>query len=83
MVLVVAMMLLTAYSQFVIIPQMDNDRISAGGAIDVTPKTNPFHADFDRQHRLSTWVEEGVLLAGLATIVMLSRAETLAQADHK
>lgn len=71
MVLVVVMIGLTAFSQFSIIPRMENDRIDAGGIIEAVPASNPYRADFDRLHRESVLVEEGVLAGGiLATLAV-------------
>jgi len=64
---------LTAFSQFWIIPHMENDRIAAGGAIDSVPGNDPRHADFDRLHRDSEHLEEAVLLSGLVLVVLLAR----------
>ncbi len=76
MVLLVVMLAATAYSQVGIIPAMERDRIAAGGAIDTQDHTSPLIADFNRLHNRSTFVEETVLLLGLATVVLVARAET-------
>jgi hypothetical protein len=76
MVLLLVMIAGTAYSQFVIMPRMERDRMAAGGAINVRDRTNPYTADFNRLHNRSTTVEEAVLLLGLATVVLVARAET-------
>ena len=67
-VLVLAMMLLTAYSQFSIIPRMDTARDSIGGNVDAVPADNPGRQIFDRLHRTSTHVEGLVLLFGLGAL---------------
>ncbi len=77
MILVVLMIGGTAYSQFGIIPAMERDRIAAGGAIDTTDQTSPQTIYFNKLHIRSTWVEEGILLLGLATVVLIARAETV------
>jgi hypothetical protein len=77
MALVVLMIAGTAYSQFGIIPAMERDRIAAGGAIDTTDKTNQQTIHFNKLHVRSTYVEEIVLLLGLATVVLIARAETV------
>lgn len=70
-ILIVVMMGLTAFSQYSIIPRMENDRVNAGGVIEAVPQSNPYRADFDRLHRESVIFEEGVLGAGiLATIAV-------------
>ena len=76
MVLVVLMIAGTAYSQFGIIPAMERDRIAAGGAIDTANKTSPQTIHFNKLHVRSTYVEEIILLLGLATVVLVARAET-------
>lgn len=77
MLLVVVMMAATAYSQFGIIPSMERDRIAAGGAINTADTTSPQTIHFNKLHRRSTLVEEAVLLLGLATVVLVARAETV------
>jgi hypothetical protein len=66
----VAMLLLTAYSQFSIIPRMDADRAAAG---EITRDcTSAPCTDFNRLHPLSERVEEAVMVGGLALVVMLA-----------
>jgi len=65
-----AMLLLTAYSQFSIIPRMNADR-DAAGEITHTCTSAPC-TDFNRLHPISEHVEEGVMLGGLALVVMLA-----------
>jgi hypothetical protein len=77
MALLVLMLGCTTYSQFVIIPAMERDRIAAGGAIDTADTTNPYTQHFNQLHHRSTFVEEAVLLLGLATVVLIARAETV------
>jgi hypothetical protein len=74
--LVVLMIILTAFSQFVIIPTMERDRIAAGGAIDTTDVANPNTIDFNKLHNRSETVEEAILLFGLVTVILVARAET-------
>lgn len=78
MVFIVLMLALTCYSQFVIIPAMERDRIAAGGAIDAVPADNPNRADFNRLHGRSTTIEGGVLLFGIVSVVLVAGAETAA-----
>ena len=66
--LVLAMMLLTAYSQFSIIQRMDTARDSIGGNVNAVPADNPGRQIFDRLHRTSTRVEGLVLLCGLGAL---------------
>jgi hypothetical protein len=75
MVLLVIMIGLTVYSQFSIIPSMERDRIAEGGTIDPA-STSSITQHFNRLHNRSEWVEEAVLLLGLATVVLVARAET-------
>ena len=77
-ILVFVMMLLTAYSQFSIIPRMDTARDSVGGNVDAVSPDNPGRQIFDRLHKTSTHVEGLVLLCGLAALAAtahLSRRE--------
>jgi hypothetical protein len=76
MILIVLMLACTAYSQHVIIPAMERDRIAAGGAIDVQDRTNPSVADFNRLHNRSEHTELAILLLGFATVALVARAET-------
>ncbi|MGA2349143.1 MAG: DUF4149 domain-containing protein [Terracidiphilus sp.] len=74
--LLVVMIGLTVYSQFGIIPAMERDRIAAGGTIDAADAFNPSRAHFEKLHHRSVFVEESILLLGLATVVFVARAET-------
>jgi hypothetical protein len=76
MILLLLMLTGTAYSQFGIIPAMERDRISAGGAIDTSDRSNPLTVDFDRLHHRSTNVEGAVLIIGLLTVIFIARAES-------
>jgi small-conductance mechanosensitive channel len=75
MSLLVVMLACTVYSQFVIIPAMEQDRIAAGGAIDQVAETHPARVHFNQLHRFSTKVEGAVLFAGLATVILLAWAD--------
>ena len=75
MILIVVMMSLTVYSQYGIIPAMERDRIAEGGIIDPAG-TSPITQHFNKLHSRSEWVEEAVLLLGVATVVLVARAET-------
>ena len=68
-VLVLVMMLLTAYSQFSIIPRMDTARDSVGGNVDAVAANNPGRQIFDRLHQTSVRVEGLVLLCGIGALV--------------
>jgi hypothetical protein len=76
MIMVVLMLACTAYSQFVIIPAMERDRIAAGGAIDAAALTDPSRIHFNHLHNRSEHFEEAILLLGFATVVLVARAET-------
>jgi hypothetical protein len=68
--LVIAMLVLTAYSQFSVIPQMESDRIALGGDVDKTPPTDPRHAHFERLHQLSVKLEGAILIEGVLLLAM-------------
>ena len=76
MMLVVLMLACIAYSQFAIIPAMERDRASAGGAIDTLDSTNPITVHFNKLHNRSEHVEEAILLFGLIMVVLVARAES-------
>jgi Domain of unknown function (DUF4149) len=73
LVLVAVMLVVTAYSQFRILPAMEVDRALAGGEIETSPQDNAGHVDFERLHRLSEKLEGFVLLCGLGVVFVLSR----------
>ncbi len=78
LVVLAAMLALTAFSQFSILPRMETLRQQAGSAIDnLAPDGagNPARAEFNRLHHLSTQLEGGVLLGGLVLTVLLARPE--------
>jgi hypothetical protein len=68
--LVIAMLVLTAYSQFSIIPKMEGDRLALGGDVDKSPKNDPAHVQFDRLHDLSVKLEGAILIEGILLLVM-------------
>jgi hypothetical protein len=76
MILVLAMVGLTAYSQYGIIPAMEKDRLAVGGVIDAAAQDNPARVDFNRLHQRSTHVEGAVLLLGLVSVVLVAGAGT-------
>jgi hypothetical protein len=76
MALVVLMIAGTAYSQFIIVPAMERDRIAAGGAINTADAADSNSVDFNKLHRRSEHVEEAILLLGLATVVLVANAES-------
>jgi hypothetical protein len=76
MALIVLMIAFTVYSQSDIIPAMDRDRIAAGGSIDTASPPDATTTHFNKLHNRSVVVEETILLFGLATVVLMARAET-------
>jgi Domain of unknown function (DUF4149) len=76
MVLLTMMLACTSYSQYGIIPAMERDRIASGGDINAADETNPERIHFNKLHVWSERVEEAVLLLGLATVVLIAKAET-------
>ena len=77
LLLTILMIGFTAYSQFSIIPRMENYRVAAGGIIDAAPESDPNRIAFNQLHRESEHVEEGVLIAGVLLVVFLARAESM------
>jgi uncharacterized protein DUF4149 len=77
MVLIVLMLACTVSSQYGIIPAMERDRMAAGGAIDLGDHSNPAVLDFNRLHNRSEAVETAILLLGIASVVLVARAETV------
>ena len=76
MCVVLLMIVLTAYSQFGIIPAMERDRMAAGGAIDSSDLSNQITAHFNILHNRSEHVEEAILLLGIASVVLVAWAES-------
>jgi hypothetical protein len=74
--LLLLMILCTCYSQFGIIPAMERDRVAAGGDINAADESNPSRIHFNKLHVRSERVEEAILLFGLATVVLVAKAET-------
>ncbi len=76
MALALVMVGLTIYTQFGIMPAMEVDRATAGGAINTFDTSNPTTVHFNKLHDRSLHVEEAILLLGLATVVLVAKAET-------
>jgi hypothetical protein len=76
MALIVLMIAMTAFSQFIVIPAMERDRLAAGGAINTNAATDPSTIDFNKLHNRSENVELAILLAGLFTVMLVAKAET-------
>src|SRR3984893_5679751 len=67
------MLAVTAYSQFQILPAMEQDRVLAGGEVETAPVENAGRVDFERLHVLSERLEGLVLFCGLGVVFFLSR----------
>ncbi|QNI30242.1 DUF4149 domain-containing protein [Alloacidobacterium dinghuense] len=67
------MLVLTAFSQYWIIPRMEGFRLAAGGAIDAVSANDPNRVAFNKLHAVSEHVEEGVLLAGIVLVALVAR----------
>jgi FtsH-binding integral membrane protein len=76
-VLVLVMVVLTAYSQFSIIPRMDTAQESAGGSVASLPESSPARATFDQLHRQSTHVEVVVLILGFVAFFVAGRRHSI------
>ena len=68
-VLIAAMLVFTAYSQFSIISRMNTARESVGGNIEAVALNNPGREIFDRLHRESVQIESVILLCGLGALI--------------
>ncbi len=76
MLLVIVMLGLTGFSQFSIIPRMDNDMLSAGGMIEAVPASNPYRQDFNHLHHESVDVFSAVLIGGILASIAVAWAAT-------
>lgn len=74
---VILMIALTAASQHAVSPKMAALRVQMG-SIEAAAAGSPLLADFSRLHRLSVFLESGVLLAGLAALYLMVRELTSA-----
>ncbi len=70
--LVLAMALLTSYSQFGVLPRMEAYRAEAGGDVGAVDATQPARVEFERLHRRSERVEGAVLFGGLTVLAMVA-----------
>ncbi len=73
MALTLVMLAITAYSQFHVLPAMEQDRVSAGGDINVAAITNPAREDFEEWHVWSERLEGLVFFCGLGVVLFLAR----------
>lgn len=71
--LTLVMLAITAYSQFSILPAMEQDRVQVGGEIEIASMTNPARQDFERLHSLSERLEGLVFFCGLGVVLFLAR----------
>jgi uncharacterized membrane protein len=69
------MLALTAFSQFGIIPRMEQYRIQAGGAINRSAPNDPARIAFNQLHKVSEKVEVGVLVCGVTLLFLIAREE--------
>ena len=76
-VLVLVMVVLTAYSQFSIIPRMDIAQASAGGSVAALPESSPARAQFDQLHQQSVHVEGIILILGFIAFAFAGRPHSL------
>jgi len=67
------MLVVTAYSQFRILPAMEQDRVASGGEIEIADAQSAPRVDFERLHVLSERLEGFVLLCGLGVVLVLAR----------
>jgi tellurite resistance protein TehA-like permease len=75
--LVLAMLGISAYSQYGITPAMERDRLAAGGVIDDTvPLDNPARVHFEKLHKRSESLEGAVILLGLVVVVLVAHGES-------
>lgn len=82
-VFVFVMLALTVFSQFWVIPQMEDHRIAAGGAIDAVATDDPNRVAFNRLHTVSQYMELGVLFAGIVLVSLLSRDEGMIHSEQQ
>jgi hypothetical protein len=68
--LIIAMIGLTLYSQYSILPRMEADRASLGGDVTTASTTNRARIHFERLHSLSVKVESAILIEGLLLLIL-------------
>ena len=68
--LIIAMLGLTLYSQYSILPRMEADRAALGGDVTTSSTDNPTRVHFERLHSLSVKVEGAILIEGLLLLVL-------------
>ena len=70
LVLIVAMLALTAYLQLSVLPRMETDRLTLGGDVATASPADPARRHFDRLHGVSVKVEGAVLIEGLMLLML-------------
>lgn len=70
---VILMVLLTAISQFIVMPQMQHIRELVGGSIEALPPKDAGREAFNHLHQFSVALEGATLVAGLVVIGLISR----------
>jgi len=68
--LIIAMLALTLYSQFSVIPRMEADRLALGGDTSKASLDDPTRKHFERLHGLSVKLEGAVMIEALFLILM-------------
>jgi uncharacterized membrane protein len=71
--LVGLMVLLTALSQFGVMPQMERIRDAVGGSIQALSPKDAGRAAFDRLHKFSVVLAGATLLVGMVVVGLMSR----------
>ena len=74
---VMFMILLTVISQVAVSPKMAVLRVRMG-SIEATAAGSPLLAEFSRLHQISVSLESGVLLAGMAALLLMVREASVA-----
>ena len=74
--LMAGMILVTAVSQFRVLPLMETYRVEVGGDISMADRANPSRVRFERLHVWSERMEGAVLLGGLVVLFGMSSEET-------
>ncbi|HET9400753.1 MAG TPA: DUF4149 domain-containing protein [Candidatus Acidoferrales bacterium] len=72
--LVLAMILLTAFSQFYVGAHMAQLRRDMG-SIASTSQSSPLRQEFEQYHKYSVWLESAVLLIGFAAMYLTVRSD--------
>jgi hypothetical protein len=72
-IIVVLMIVLTAFSQFYVASHMADLRQQMG-SIERTPMDSPLFLQFDRLHHVSVWLEGAVLLLGIAALYLTAKS---------